>query len=380
MDGFDPNRKKASQPFRWLPQIDQVLVVGMMHGPNGTREAVKKVRQLAPELVPAQVWRRMRLLREKGCAQRVSPVDWSEDVIEILRDGYRSGGRKKAEAIKIVRARYPGLPGYVVSSFARRQGWLRGEQTKKSKGRRPWTKEEDHELFVRAGYEPVKLIAKKLRRSEQSVRFRLKGLAISARNTDDWSLRRLQQTLHVSYRRLRHFVGSGFLRVRDPRVSTVTLLHFLQKFGSTLQPTKQDITVGLSKEAGHSWGRVAELLGVTIAKIGEWIANGALKVVDASVTDRAFEAFCRQHTSELNLKLMDPDVAQWLIEEYGVQITPPQPISPRTFFQKQALIVRSCPKCRRQIRGNVYFGHVPACRKATLHGDAARSEVVQQAG
>jgi hypothetical protein len=40
----------------------------------------------------------MRHLREKDRGKRTEPVDWSEDAIETLRNGYRSGGRKKAEA------------------------------------------------------------------------------------------------------------------------------------------------------------------------------------------------------------------------------------------------------------------------------------------
>src|SRR5580692_12824294 len=184
-DGINPDRKKQSQSFRWLHEIDQILVVGMKYGPKGTQEAVKRVRQLTPEVVPAQVWHRMRHLREKERGKSATPVDWSESAIEILRDGYRSGGRKKTEAIKTVRALYPGLSGYVVSRFARSQGWLEGERrTKKNDGRRPWTREEEQELFVRAGYDSVKEIARKLRRSEQSVRFRLKARSISARVTD----------------------------------------------------------------------------------------------------------------------------------------------------------------------------------------------------
>ena len=48
--GINPERKKQSQPFRWLQEIDQILVVGMKYGPRGTQEAVKRVRQLTPEL------------------------------------------------------------------------------------------------------------------------------------------------------------------------------------------------------------------------------------------------------------------------------------------------------------------------------------------
>ena len=132
-DGINPDRQKQSQSFRWLHEIDQILVVGMKYGPRGTQEAVKRVRQLTPELVPAQVWHRMRHLREKERSKSATPIDWSESAIEILRDGYRSGGRKKTEAIKTVRALYPGLAGYVVSRFARSQGWLDGEQESKRK-------------------------------------------------------------------------------------------------------------------------------------------------------------------------------------------------------------------------------------------------------
>src|SRR6202051_4566500 len=294
-DGSNPHKKKRSQSFRWLQEIDQILVVGMKYGPKGTQEAVKRVRQLTPELVPAQVWHRMRHLREKERSKSATAVDWSDSAIEILREGYRSGGRKKTEAIKTVRALYPGLAGYVVSRFARSQGWLDGEQESKRKDdRRPWTREEEQELFVRAGYEPVKAIAQKLRRSEQSVRFRLKGRAISARVTDGWSLRRIQQTLHVSHRRLQRLIGTGLLRVRDPRVSAISLGEFCRKHGTMTLPGMEAATDAAvcNKNEGYSWGRVAKLLGATTIEVGKWVAGGELKVMDSSVTDRAFEAFC----------------------------------------------------------------------------------------
>jgi hypothetical protein len=88
-----------------------------------------------------------------------------------------------------------------------------------------------------------------------------------------------------------------------------------------------DATV-CNKNEGYSWGRVAKLLGVTTVEVGTWVADGELRLMDTSVTDRAFEAFCLHHSSELNFGLMDQAVAKWLIDEYGLETVTTQRTCP----------------------------------------------------
>jgi len=88
------------------------------------------------------------------------------------------------------------------------------------------------------------------------------------------------------------------------------------------------------------------------------ISSGQLKLVDTFVTDRAFEEFCRNHGSAVNLALIDPSTRRWLVSEYGVADTDKETAVPRA--QKHVLVVREC-NCGRKIAGNVYFRHVRHC-------------------
>ncbi|MGB8886520.1 MAG: hypothetical protein WCC87_07330 [Candidatus Korobacteraceae bacterium] len=187
---------------------------------------------------------------------------------------------------------------------------------------------------------------------------------MSARVSDGWSQRELRKLLRVSPSRLRHLIGSGQLRVRDARITPSSLVAFCDKNGLSLEPsTIERVTAALANgDDAYSWERAADLLDTTVAQVQNLICGGQLKVLDMFVTDRSFEEFCKKHGVELNLALMDPATAKWLVNEYGVT-NPTAESRPVSRAQKHALVIRAC-HCGREIAGNAYFRHIKICQAA----------------
>ena len=304
---------------RFLPAIDRVLLTGLRLGPAGKREAINKVLQLVPEWKRGDCWRRIRQLRrssEKPTLQICPPQSGPQ-----TSESPGSGSRPPS---------------------------------------RPWTAEEDGRLLDWAGYEPVNKIAQRLGRSVRAVRFRLGALGMSAKVSDGWSQRALRKLLRVSPARLRYFVGSSMLRVRDPRIATKSLLELCSSNDFSLDRSAMDrITELMEKHDAYSWERAAGLLGITVAQVQSFICKGKLKVLDPFVTDRSFEEFCRKHGDQINMSLIDPATAKWLLNEYGVSENGNRGTVSRA--QKHALVIRTC-RCGRKVAGNIFFKHVKHCR------------------
>lgn len=308
---------------RWLSAIDRVLLLGIKISPTAKSNAINKVLEIVPRWKRGDCWRRIRHLRRK-----------SELAGRIEHKSTELANRQCAPAL----AR--SLPS------------------------RPWTSSDDERLLNCAGYEPVGKIAQRLGRSERAVRFRLCALGMSAKVTDGWSLRSLRQLLRVSPTRLRHLIGSGMLRVRDPRITASSLSEFCEKNRGSLESSiVEKVANALAGSCdAYPWERIADLLSVPIRQVQDWISGGQLKVLDTFVTDRLFDEFCKKHGTEINLALIDPATANWLIKEYGV----PSPSADcRTVGRalKHALVVRTC-MCGRKIAGNVYFKHKKSCSEA----------------
>src|SRR5271165_4577961 len=328
-NGREQNGCQPKTNSRSLSVIDHLLIAGLKLGPSKKRDAINRILQLVPQWTRRDCYTRIRHLRRTS---ELAP----------LEERYPDKARKSGKTRSVRRAPY-----------------------------RPWTPADDDRLLNWAGYEPVKKIAQRLGRSVQAVRFRLGALGMSAKVTDGWSLRTLQTTLRVPRRRLRQLIGSGMLRVRDPRISACSLAGFCDRIRASLDPsTIERISAALANgDDAYSWERAANFLGVPVAQLQVWIGAGQLRVVDPFVTDRSFEEFCKNHGEEFKALLIDPPTAKWLVSEYGASEIAANGggISPA---RKHALVIRTC-KCGRKIAGNPYFQHVRACRPA---GAAARGD------
>jgi hypothetical protein len=161
------------------------------------------------------------------------------------------------------------------------------------------------------------------------------------------------------------------LRVRDPRLSASSLAAFCDKIRTSLDSSATErIEAALANgEDAYSWERTANLFGVPVARVQVWISAGRLHVVDTFVTDRAFEEFCKKHSDEIYMVLIDPPTAKWLVSEYGVPEFTSNGSSVSQAL-KHALVTRTC-QCGKTIAGNPYFRHIRACRSA---GAAARGD------
>ena len=318
---FREEDNKPEKKFGWLPELDRLLIAGIKHGPAEKRIAINRILQLVPQWNRADCWQRIRYLRNKPDLAKVAKEHVGANVDESEH-----------------RAR-PASP-------------------------RPWTTADDDKLSNLAGYESVNKIAYRLGRSQRAVRFRLAALGISAKVTDGWSQRALGKMLRASPTRLRYFIGNGMLRVRDARISALSLAVFFDKMSSSLTAsTAEAVECALANKANaFSWETVAGFLGVSQAQVQAWVSAGHLRVVDPFVSDRAFTDFCKKHGQELRNFLIDPPIANWLMKEYGVsELAAKGGVVTRA--RKHALVVRTCP-CGRKIAGNGYFRHVRACRMA----------------
>jgi hypothetical protein len=396
-------------------QIDRILREGVKRGRTGSHIAIERILKHEPGLGRAELWRRIRQLKQPSNGKVYLRTAWSLEDDQILRKGYGGGWKGKREAVRELLRKHPGWQPHSIWGRAAKLGLVRkSAQKTRQRSRQPWTEDDDRILLAMAGYKTAEFIAKALHRSENAVRYRLSVLGKSSRvHVEGYARRTLAQELHLGGRTIQRLIVQGLLEVRDPRIMRKSLEDACKTGRLTASPHDKrpdaNESATISSEEGFAptpstdslsvafggpskpprscrakriWADVARQLNVDAGAIEQLIFRGVLKLYDARVTEKSLTWFCARHGALIKSDFLDAETRNWLAG--SMDLAPAagkdEAVSLEA-FRKHALVVRTCEHCGRAIRGNVFFRHNKRCpqRNARTESKVSVSKRIQSA-
>jgi len=191
----------GNSSFRFFSpeQIDQILREGARRGRTGSHDAIERILKHEPCLGRAELWRRIRRLKQPSDRKLHQRTAWRPEDDEILRKGYGRGWKGKRDAVRELLRRHPGWQPHSIWRRAATLGLvLKTPRKDRQRSRQPWTEDDDRSLLTMAGYKTAKFIGKVLHRSETAIRYRLAVLGKSSRvHLEGYARRTLAQELHL---------------------------------------------------------------------------------------------------------------------------------------------------------------------------------------
>lgn len=188
--------------------------------------------------------------------RRYSPRhNWTEEERDFIRVSYRHTVDSRREIAQLL-----GVSEDAVAGQIERQG------VGKRIGRRRWTEEEDEQLGDLIGRCSVTQIAKRMKRSVQSVVIRARRLHYSRRTRDGWFTKReVSEILGVDHKRVQGWIDRGELIARwhssvEPR----------QRGGASWHIETSAVRDFIVTHAGELTGRNVELQVIV------WLLTGEL--------------------------------------------------------------------------------------------------------
>ncbi len=388
-------------------QIDQILREGVKRGRTGSHSAIERILKHEPGLGRAELWRRVRQLKQPSNGKLYQRTAWSPQDDQILQKGYEEGWKGKREAVRELLRRHPGWQPHSIWGRAAKLGLVRKTLKKdRLRSRQPWTDDDDRILLTMAGYKTAKFIAKALHRSESAIRYRLAVLGKSSRvHLEGYARRTLAQELHLGSRTIQRLIVQGLLEVRDPRITRKSLEHACKtghltaslhdqlsdpkesttiprEEGSAGIPSTNSIPVApgdppkppRSCRAERIWADLAKQLGVDAGVIKHLVFLGALKLYDPRVTEKSLTKFCARYGALIKTDFLDAETRDWLAGSMDLAPSAGKDEASRLeAFRKHALVVRTCERCGRAIRGNGFFRHHKRCPERNASAESARS-------
>lgn len=376
-------------------QVDRILREGVKRGRTGSHSAIERILKLEPGLGRAELWRRIRQLKQPSNGKLYQRTAWSPEDDQILRTGYEKGWPGKREAVRELLSRHPGWQPHSIWGRAAKLGLARKTSQKiRQRSRQPWTEDDDRILLAMAGYKTAKFIAKVLHRSENAIRYRLAVLGKSSRvHLEGFARRTLAQELHLGSRTIQRLIVQGMLEVRDPRITRKSLENACKTGHLTAslhdrvpdakesrgilreeEPAATPSTIAIPSASADSlkpprscrskrlWADVATQLNVDVSVIEQLIFRGVLKLYDPRVTEGSLAKFCARYGALIKIDFLDKETRNWLAGAMDLAPAAGKDAAHRMdAFRKHALVVRTCEHCGRAIRGNVFFRHNKKC-------------------
>ena len=206
-------------------QVDQILRDGIRRGRQGSHTAIERILKHEPGLQRADLWQRIRRLKNPARQRPHFRSVWSTEDEKTLREGYQAGWQEKREVVCQLLQRHPDWRPHVIWKHATKLGLVqRTSKRGQERSCKAWSKEDDRILLDLAGYKTARVIAKMLHRSEAAVRYRLTLLGKSSRvHLEGFARSALARELHLSTNAIQRLIVEGLLEVRDPRITRESL-------------------------------------------------------------------------------------------------------------------------------------------------------------
>ena len=380
------------ESYRFFNQqeLDAILREGSKQGRNGSRAAIERILRHEPQLERADLWKRIRKLKDPPRTPGRRRIPWSAEDDQLLRSGYESrSSKEKREVIREVLKRHPDWPPSTIWKRARRLGLTLQNSIRRKQGRRRrWSKVNDRQLLNLAGELKASAIATILHRSERAVRCRLAWLGERARvHSDGYARRSLAEELHLGRRTVQRFIVEGLLEVRDPRITRQSIAE-LKSSGIRLQngnamdtapaPDGSSLLPEQHSRAKQFWARAAAKLNVSLATVERLLVRGTLKLCDPRITEASFTNFCRNYGALIQNEFLNQETRAWLRNSMQLNREAGKDVAKRLApAREHALVVRKCDKCGRTIRGNVFFKHSKNCRGDRNRGAGTVTQIGQ---
>jgi hypothetical protein len=376
-------------------QADQILREGARRGRRGSHAAIERILRHEPGLRRADLWLRIRRLKNGTTGRPHCRSVWSPEDDAVLREGYTRGWLGKQHAVRELLRRHPDWRPHIVWRRAAKLGLThRNIRRGRERGGRPWSEEDDRILLDLAGYKHARAIGQTLHRTESAVRYRLALLGNSSRvHREGYARRALAEQLHLGSKTIQRLIVTGLLEVRDPRITKHSIDQLCKAMhragppeggspgvefsapeihGGARIPAQCDppdgeragrgVSATRAARAKRFWEEAAMAVGVSREAVEQYILKGTLKLCDPRITERSLRNLCRRNGSLINSEFLDQETRAWLRDEMDLVADAGKDDAERLrASRKHAQVVRNCEGCGRTIRGNAFFRHIKRC-------------------